>query len=204
MAEALPEVREQGFIALLDHVYQTGETYFGVEQPFVVPATADQPARLSYFTFVYQAYRENGQIAGISVFALEVTEQVRARQQREAQQAELQRIFEQAPAAIAILRGAGLVIELANEAMQAHLGAAGGPGTGPALLRGAAPKTTGQGFEQILADVLRRGQPFFRDRSPGAAAPARPRRRAAGLRQLRVSALVRRRAAPHRHPGHGH
>ena len=81
MAVAVPESRAQGFIGLLDRVYQTGETYFGAEQPFLVATAAGQPARLQYFNFTYQAFREAGEVAGISIFAFNVTPQVQARQQ---------------------------------------------------------------------------------------------------------------------------
>jgi two-component system, sensor histidine kinase len=64
---------------LLDQVYQTGETFFGHELPLTIWNAAGQALREHYFTFTYQAYREDEQIVGISTFAHEVTEQVRAR-----------------------------------------------------------------------------------------------------------------------------
>ncbi|MBU6121216.1 PAS domain-containing protein [Hymenobacter siberiensis] len=76
VAEALPEVVEQGFIALLDHVYQSGETYHGNEVPIrLLGAAEDQ-----YFNSTYQQFRENGQPVGIVVFSFEVTDLVHARQ----------------------------------------------------------------------------------------------------------------------------
>ncbi len=118
LAEAVPELQEAGFIELINKVYRTGETYFGVEMPFTVPSADGQLARDAYFTFTYQAYRENGQIAGISVFAYEVTEQVLARYEREAQQLRLHSLFMEAPAAICILDGPSLVFELVNPGYQ--------------------------------------------------------------------------------------
>jgi PAS domain S-box-containing protein len=81
VAEALPEAVESGVLPLLDHVYQTGETYFGNELPVTV-TQPDGSTRQLYFNFTYQAYRENGEIVGISTFAYDVAEQVLARQQR--------------------------------------------------------------------------------------------------------------------------
>ena len=80
VAEALPETVTSGVVALLDHVYQTGETYYGNELPLQI-AQPDGSLRKMYFTFTYQAYRENGEIVGISTFAYNVVEQVLARQQ---------------------------------------------------------------------------------------------------------------------------
>ncbi|OUJ75154.1 hypothetical protein BXP70_03770 [Hymenobacter crusticola] len=118
MAEAVPELQEQGFIALMDHVYQTGETYYGTDTPFRVSATDDKPAHTIYFSFTYQAYQEKGQTAGISLFAFNVTEQVLARQERDAQRQRLHNLFQEAPAGICILAGPDLVFEFVNPSYQ--------------------------------------------------------------------------------------
>ncbi|TGE08022.1 PAS domain-containing protein [Hymenobacter fodinae] len=118
VAEALPETVQQGFLQLLDTVYRTGETFFGTE----LPLNLQQPDGTTtnvYFTFTYQAYREQEQIVGISIFAYDVTEQVQARQAREAQQRQLHELFMQAPAPIAILTGPEMVFQLVNPAYQA-------------------------------------------------------------------------------------
>ncbi len=117
LAEAVPELQAQGFIALLDHVYQTGETYYGTDVPFVTAPPVGPPQTL-YFNFTYQAYREQGEIAGISVFAYDVSEPVRTRQAQEAQRQELEQLFMQAPAPIVILEGPDLVFQLVNPAYQ--------------------------------------------------------------------------------------
>ncbi|WP_426058743.1 PAS domain-containing protein [Hymenobacter sp. B1770] len=117
LVEIQPDAAEQGFVALLDGVYRTGETFEGRE----VQLDIEQPGggrKKNYFSFTYQAYRENGQIAGVSVFAYDVTEQVRARQEREAQQQKLHALLEQAPVGICIQAGPDLVYEFANPSYQ--------------------------------------------------------------------------------------
>ncbi|GAB3589518.1 PAS domain-containing protein [Hymenobacter daeguensis] len=79
VAEVLPEVREQGIIDILDNVYQTGETFRGNELKLQLERDASGALRDTYFNFTYQQFRENGQPAGIMVFAFEVTDFVRAR-----------------------------------------------------------------------------------------------------------------------------
>ena len=79
-SEALPEVATRGLVALLDHVYSTGEPYQGTEVPISMAGPAGAEAHTLYFNFTYQAYLEEGQPRGISVFAYDVTEQVLARQ----------------------------------------------------------------------------------------------------------------------------
>ncbi|MDJ0366353.1 PAS domain-containing protein [Hymenobacter sp. H14-R3] len=80
LAEVQPEAL--ALLALLDEVHGSGEAQFRREMPVVVPPTeAGQPWGTYYFDFTYQAYREEGRIAGVSIFGFDVTEQVEARQQ---------------------------------------------------------------------------------------------------------------------------
>lgn len=79
--EALPELEGQGFYELLDHVYRTGEPFFGREiRAKLIRGQAGAPEE-GYFDFVYQPiHTANGDVEGIMVHGVEVTEQVRARQ----------------------------------------------------------------------------------------------------------------------------
>ena len=79
LAEALPDVADQGFTALLDRVYETGEPFVGNEVRIELPPAAGQPARTGYFNFTYQRFGEPGQPVDIMVLAYEVTELVLAR-----------------------------------------------------------------------------------------------------------------------------
>ncbi|QJX45634.1 PAS domain-containing protein [Hymenobacter taeanensis] len=83
--EVVPEAKEQGFIALLDQVYQTGEPFYGKQMPLQLHRRATGQRETRYFDFTYQALRENGEIVGIFSFAFDVTELVQARQQLESQ-----------------------------------------------------------------------------------------------------------------------
>jgi signal transduction histidine kinase len=118
VAEALPETVDSGVVALLDHVYQTGETYYGYELPLLI-VQPDGSHQQMYFTFTYQALHENGEIVGISTFAYNVAEQVLARRQGEVARQRMERLFMEAPAAICILSGPDLVYELVNPGYQA-------------------------------------------------------------------------------------
>jgi PAS domain S-box-containing protein len=155
-AVAVPETVEQGFVALLDQVYRTGETFFGREMPFAPTSAPGEPARLTYFNFTFQPYREAGTVAGISVFAYDVTEQVQARRQREAEQQRRLALFQQAPAGICILAGPELVFEFLNPRYQELL-----PGRvllGRPLLE-ALPELAGGTLLGLLHAVYATGQP---------------------------------------------
>jgi PAS domain S-box-containing protein len=78
--EVIPEAEAQGFITLLDHVYQTGEPFYGQEVLFVAQDPTTGEATERYYNVTYQPVRENGQIVGISHFSYDVTELVKARQ----------------------------------------------------------------------------------------------------------------------------
>lgn len=79
VAEALPEVADQGIVALLDNVYNTGETFTGNEMLVELGSPTGGAAYPGYFNFSYQRFSEQGEAAGIMVFAFDVTELVNAR-----------------------------------------------------------------------------------------------------------------------------
>ncbi|GGK56123.1 PAS domain S-box protein [Rufibacter glacialis] len=79
VADAWPELKEQGFFDLLDQVYTTGEPYVGNELPAKIDRYGNGQFIDTYYNFVYQAFREEGKIVGIITFAFEVTELVEAK-----------------------------------------------------------------------------------------------------------------------------
>jgi signal transduction histidine kinase len=163
VAEALPETREAGFLAQLDRVYRTGDTFFGQELPMRLEPADGRPFQQVYYTFTYQAYRENDEIAGVSIFAFDVTEQVRAREQREAERQQLHHLFMEAPAPIVILDGPDLVFQLVNPAYQRIF-----PGRallGHAMLH-ALPEVADTAIPGILQQVYRTGQTYVAQELP--------------------------------------
>jgi PAS domain S-box-containing protein len=157
LAEVQPEAEPQGFIALLDHVYQTGKTFYGNELPLEGTSPDGQPPRTVYLNFTYQAYQEDGQTVGVSVFAYDVTEQVLARQQRTTQQRQLRELFEQAPVAIAVLRDADYIIDVANPLVSALWGRTPDQVVGRPLLE-ALPEVRNQRFKESLDHVVQSGE----------------------------------------------
>ncbi|SHL96737.1 PAS domain-containing protein [Hymenobacter psychrotolerans] len=166
LLEALPELRDSPIPGILREVMATGQVFHAEEMPVSLAREAAAPVEMLHWTFTYQPRRNAfGQVDGVLVFAYDVTESVRARQAQRAQQAELERLFAQAPVGIAILRGPALVVELANEAVQAIWGRSAAQVVGRPYFE-ALPETAGQGFEAILAGVLATGEPFFVTEAP--------------------------------------
>ena len=92
--DGLPETRHQGLEELLQQVYTGGNPIFKSEQPVLLPR--HDRVEPVYINFVYQPFKEgNGTISGVIVVAIDVTEQVLARQQLEAHEAELQKRVEE-------------------------------------------------------------------------------------------------------------
>jgi signal transduction histidine kinase len=163
VAEALPETVPQGFVSLLDGVYETGETFFGNELPVTLTDPDGNPSRVIYFNFTYQAYRENGEIVGISTFAYDVSEQVLSRREADRQRALLNTLFMEAPAPIVILDGPRLVYQLVNPAYQQIF-----PGRellGKPLLE-ALPEIEGTPIFDIIYEVYQSGETFVAQEMP--------------------------------------
>ena len=175
--EAWPELISHGILDVLDQVYQTGEPFIANEVPVQADFTRTGQLEQVYYNFFFKALRDaQGQINGVLNFSYDVTEQVRARQQVEhlnqeleervqertqqlvAQQAELSRLFAQAPMAIAVLRGPQFVIEQANAQAERIWGRTAAEVLGRPHFE-AIPGSAGQGFEEMLTGVLQTGEP---------------------------------------------
>ncbi|RDV13629.1 PAS domain S-box protein [Pontibacter diazotrophicus] len=80
LAEAVPEIVEQGFIELLDGVYNTGKPYIAEEVPIMLDKNNNGNLEETYFTFSYHPIFESDKVSGILAFGYEVTEQVKFRE----------------------------------------------------------------------------------------------------------------------------
>lgn len=157
LAQMQPEAVTSGLVALLDQVYQSGEPYVGVEMPFAIDPRDGRPAQQQYFNFTYDAFREEGRITGVTVFAYVVTEQVLSRRAAEQQRQLLHQLYQEAPVPIAVLDGPTWVYQLINPAYQRVF-----PGRdllGKPLLE-ALPEVADSPMPAILAEVYRTGQAY--------------------------------------------
>ncbi|WDZ83849.1 GAF domain-containing protein [Micromonospora cathayae] len=96
IAELLPELADQGFIALLDGVYRTGEPYTGRDAR-VVLGTGPQ-VREAFFDFTYEPRRDPaGKVTGIRVIGVETTQVKQAQRLMAEHRALVEQIARQAP-----------------------------------------------------------------------------------------------------------
>ncbi len=104
IAEVLPEVVEQGFIKILDHVYNSGEAYTGSEVLTKVDSKNDGELNILYTDFVYQAYRNSaGEVDGIFFFINDITEQVESKKKIQTSEKQYRQIVETAQEGIWVI-----------------------------------------------------------------------------------------------------
>lgn len=85
LPEVLPELQRQGIKELLDGVFTTGRAHRATELKVRLDQEGDGNLEDEYFTFVYEPMRDAaGAVEGVMVVALDVSDQVLARQQVEA------------------------------------------------------------------------------------------------------------------------
>ena len=84
LLEAIPEIRDQGFDALLKRVLETGEPWVGRESPVLLQRTPGAPLETRYLDMVFQRLSEaDGTHSGVVAHGSDITEQVLARHEVE-------------------------------------------------------------------------------------------------------------------------
>ncbi|MEQ7873994.1 HWE histidine kinase domain-containing protein [Sphingomonas sp. ASV193] len=78
LAAALPEVIEQGFLALLDQVRSTRTAYIGRRQKVMLQNAAAGQSQERYLDFIYQPIVLDGEVSGVFVQGHDVSDQVEA------------------------------------------------------------------------------------------------------------------------------
>ncbi len=158
LQEAIPELNGQPFLAILDKVFTSGETYTAQNMPAVLELDGVQGTY--YFDFTYKPLRnQEGEVYAIMNMAVEVTDRVVAQQQRDEAQHQVLASFEQSPVAIALISRHKLTFLMANPFYGQLVGRRVDELVGKPLLE-ALPELTGQGFDQLLEQVITTGIPY--------------------------------------------
>ncbi|NTJ41032.1 PAS domain-containing protein [Agrobacterium larrymoorei] len=83
VAEALPDAKAQGFVKILDDVYESGVAYSASGALFAVQSDPNGPVDERYLDFVYQPIRgADGEVSAIFVEGADVTERTLAEKAR--------------------------------------------------------------------------------------------------------------------------
>jgi PAS domain S-box-containing protein len=95
--EALPELKGSGIFELLDEVYKTGEPFIASEMPVLLQRTSGELEE-GILNFIYQPSRNaQGEIDGILVHGVEVTEQIIARKKIEESEEKFRTVTQSLP-----------------------------------------------------------------------------------------------------------
>ncbi|MFD4273365.1 GAF domain-containing SpoIIE family protein phosphatase [Streptomyces cyaneofuscatus] len=109
LGQLMPELVEQGFIALLDRVYRTGEAYTGRDARVMLGEGAD--AREAFFDFTYEPRLDSGgNVMGVRMIGVETTQVKHAQRLTAEHRALLEQIARQAPLS-EVLEGMARAIE---------------------------------------------------------------------------------------------
>jgi PAS domain S-box-containing protein len=175
---ANPNATDHGAVATarasMERVLATGQPHELTFQPYDLPDPAQPGQFLERFWRMRNApvLDAAGGVAHLIHEVVDVTAQMQATDelresqvreraalaQAEHQRGELQRIFEQAPVAIAVYRGPTYTIELANPTVCRLWGRRAEDIIGKGLFE-ALPEVAGMGYEQLLDGVMATGQP---------------------------------------------
>ena len=112
----LPEIKDQGFLEILNNVFTTGESFEAHDMP--IKLKRNDVMELLYFSFVYQPQKNvDGEIDSIALIAHEVTPQAIINKNIKASEEQFRLLVQQAPVAICVLRGSNYLVETVNQPM---------------------------------------------------------------------------------------
>jgi len=158
LAAAMPELRGQPFLKLLDDVYTTGQTYNANEAEAVIEHNGQ--LLKGYYNFVYQAIKdEKGAVTSIIIAANDVTEQVTARRKVESSETSLRSLVMTAHYSLMILKGEDWLIEIANKPLADLWSKTVEEITGRYLMD-VLPELEGQPFPALLKRIFETGQGY--------------------------------------------
>ncbi len=96
--QAIPELEDQPFFGLMDEVYRTGVPFIGKEVLAKLRRGPSGKEEDAYFNFVYQPHRSaDSCIDGILTHAVDVTDQVRTRQEIETREEQFRVLADSIP-----------------------------------------------------------------------------------------------------------
>ncbi len=114
--DELVDAKREGFETLLQNVFRTGETFTAFGTP--VTLYRETGTETVFVNFVYEAFRDGtGEIRGVMVVAVDVTEEVHARKKLEQSENKIRSLVESAPFPIGVYEGREMRITMVNQAI---------------------------------------------------------------------------------------
>ncbi len=159
LKDAIPEIKDQPFLQILNQVFETGIMYEARDRPAMLIIDGKEEVR--YFDLIYKPLRNSeNEVFGIMSSVVNVTEKVLSAKKIEDSERNLRQTILQAPAAMCILRGEAHVVELANTYMMDFWGRSAEEVFGKPIVE-ALPEIKAQGYEDILNSVYQTGTTYI-------------------------------------------
>ncbi len=156
--KAIPEIKSQGFVEILNNVYRKGEVFNGNKWPVFLNKYGSYEEH--FFNFIYSpVYNEEKKVIAISVAATEVTDQVISERRLIDSEYRFEDLIKKSDYCIAIYETEDLYIELANEPMLKTWGK--DASVIGMKLEDALPELEGQPFIGILRDIFKTGKTYM-------------------------------------------
>lgn len=154
--DSLPEI-EETVSALLKGVFDDGIPYYTDELNITLNRYEKQQP--CYFSLVFHPLKEvDGKISGVAIVAYEITQAVRAKHLLAESAKEFKKLVMQSPVPMAIFRGKGHLIEMANVAMLKTVWKREANETVGRTLLEAFPELRGQKYPDLLDSVFLNGK----------------------------------------------
>ena len=154
----LPEWEEKGFQNLFQAVFTSAKPSQALET--AIPLLHNGKLEARYYNFLFQPVLNlMGEVEGIGIIATDVTSQVLLNQKLKKSEEHFRKLMLQAPVAICIFRSPEFTVEIANEEMLRFWGRSEEEVINKPVFE-AMPELVGQGFEELLINVLKTGERF--------------------------------------------
>ncbi|SEB18874.1 ATP-binding protein [Pedobacter hartonius] len=153
---AIPELKGQPFLGILNDVFTSGQPYYGNELKAQLNRNGQNED--VYFNFVYHPLKNlDDATTSILIVATDVTQQVNARLQIEVTERKLENMVLNSTVGMNIFKGRELIIELANQPMYNIWGRTPSQALGKPLLA-VFPELIGQQFPELLEGIFDSGK----------------------------------------------
>ncbi len=114
LEDAMPELRNQGYIELIKQVYRSGEQFVSEESP--VTFVNNNKRVDAFIKYIFQPLKnEQGEINGVMAIGDDVSAQVIARRKTQESENRFKNVLLQSPSIFCILEGEEMVIRFANK-----------------------------------------------------------------------------------------
>ncbi len=159
LEEAVPVMKEQPYLSILDKVFTSGETFSDIAAPVQLIVNGIPTTRYYNYTFK-PLLNDSGEVYGILDMAVDVTEQVLVQQRIEESRRELLSSFNDSPVGLALITGEELVFKMVNPFYASLTGRPAEELIDKPLLT-VMPELRGQGFDDRLRKVMTTGEPYM-------------------------------------------